>query len=593
MEIGIKGSDVYNASSIGDSLLALSCLLTRGADEMTIKKMVNEILSDPLQEVLEDLIVLAFQTRDIRGGKGERDLSRYIFEVLLNHPEHFKLMLTLLDLIPEYGCWQDLFKLIPNTPANTLFMLENIIKYQIDEDENALEIRRNSTWGGEELPKISLLAKWMPREGDKFANEMATLLVPGSMFHATRMKLYRKKISALNKAINTVEIKMCGKEWSSIVPNTVPGRALNNYLNAFLNKKLLKGKVSHTLLRHPADKDRMDCREHFKQHYSEMENGKVLAKGADTLFPHEIIKRAMNILEESCNCQCDSDITCDTHTECQYLNGVWTSMVEAAKEGGGLGRSLAMCDFSGSMRSRENGGTPYWVSMALGLLISEVTTDEFKNTFLTFDSNPRFHLLPDTKDLFTKLRSFDTRIMGQGTSTDFQKAMDLVLQQCKASRVKPGEEPERLIVLTDMAWDQACGSSEQSGYTGNRYRHVVKTDDWQTHIEMIRESFKRAGEDMWGVAWKMPTIVIWNIASTCQDFHATATAPGVVMLSGWSPSLFKVLQTEGAISPHKALHAQLDNERYDPVRVRIGEFYCKQRAMSLRTPSKTSLVDLS
>ena len=69
MEKGIKGSDVYNASSIGDSLLALSCLLTRGADEMTIKKMVNEILSDPLQEVLEDLIVLAFQTRDIRGGK--------------------------------------------------------------------------------------------------------------------------------------------------------------------------------------------------------------------------------------------------------------------------------------------------------------------------------------------------------------------------------------------------------------------------------------------------------------------------------------------------------------------------------------------
>jgi hypothetical protein len=110
---------------------------------------------------------------------------------------------------------------------------------------------------------------------------------------------------------------------------------------------------------------------------------------------------------------------------------------------------------------------------------------------------------------------------------------------------------------------------------------------------MIRESFKRAGEDMWGVAWKMPTIVIWNIASTCQDFHATATAPGVVMLSGWSPSLFKVLQTDGAISPHKALHAQLDNERYDPIRVRIGEFYSKQRAMSPRTPSKTSLVDLS
>jgi hypothetical protein len=593
MEIGIKGSDVYNSSGLGNPLVALSTLLTRGADQITIKNLANKILTESSQEDLEDLIVLAFQTRDIRGGKGERDLSRYIFEVLLNHPEHFKLMLTLLDLIPEYGCWQDLFKLIPNTPVNTIFMLENIIKYQIEKDENALHLRRNSAWGGEELPEISLLAKWMPREGDPLANKMATLLVPGSMFHGTRMKLYRKKISTLNKAINTVEIKMCGKDWSSIVPNTVPGRALNNYLNAFLNKKLLKGRGSHTLLRHPGDKDRMDCREHFKQYYCDVENGKLLAKGSDTLFPHEIIKRAMNILEESCNCQCDSDITCDKHTESQYLNGVWTSMVESAKEGGGLGRSLAMCDFSGSMRSRENGGTPYWVSMALGLLISEVTTDEFKNTFLTFDSNPRFHLLPDTKDLFTKLRSFDTRLMGQGTSTDFQKAMDLVLEQCKASRVKPGYEPERLIVLTDMAWDQACGSSEQSSYTGNRYRHVVKTDDWQTHIEMIRESFKRAGEDMWGVAWKMPTIVIWNIAASCQDFHAKSDTEGVVMLSGWSPSLFKILQTEGTISPEKILHAQIDNERYDPVRIRIGEFYTRTYTMSPRTPSKTSLVDMS
>lgn len=591
MEKGIKGSDVYNASVIENPLVSLSALLTRGADEMAIKKMVNQILSESTQKDLEDLIVLAFQTRDIRGGKGERDLSRYIFEALLNNSDYSKLTITLLDLVPEYGCWQDLFKLASTTQA--LDKVCDIVKKQINSDDAALEIRKKSTWGGEQMPQISLLAKWMPREGDKLANEMATILIPGNMFHGTRMKLYRKKISTLNKAINTVEIKMCGKEWSSIPPNTVPGRALNNYVKAFLNEQLSKRKIRYTSLRHPEDQDRMACRENFKKHFSDIAKGKLVAKGADTLFPHEVIKKAVNILEESCNCQCDSDITCDNHTECQYLNGVWTSMVNAAKESGGLGRSLAMCDFSGSMHSGTTGDTPYWVSMALGLLISEVTTNEFKNTFLTFDSNPRLHKLPDTKDLFTKLRSFDPRIMSQGTSTDFQKAMDLVLEQCKASRVKPGDEPERLIVLTDMAWDLACGSAEYSAYTGNQYRHVVKTDTWQTHIEMIRESFKRAGEDMWGVAWKMPTIVIWNIAASCKDFHATATTPGVVMLSGWSPSLFKILQTEGTISPQKALHFQLDNERYDPVRVRIGEFYSKQRAMSLRTPSKTSLVDLS
>jgi hypothetical protein len=154
--------------------------------------------------------------------------------------------------------------------------------------------------------------------------------------------------------------------------------------------------------------------------------------------------------------------------------------------------------------------------------------------------------------------------------------MDLVLAQCKAKRVKPGQEPENLIVLTDMAWDQACGSDQQSYYTGNSYRNVVKTDGWQTHVEMIREAFKRAGEDMWGEGQglKMPTIVIWNIAATCQDFHATANTPGVVMLSGWSPSLFKVLQTKGVVNmtPADALRIQLEDKRYDLVRERCREF---------------------
>ena len=69
----------------------------------------------------------------------------------------------------------------------------------------------------------------------------------------------------------------------------------------------------------------------------------------------------------------------------------------------------------------------------------------------------------------------------------------------------------------------------------------------------------------------MPTIVIWNIAATSADFHAKADTEGVVMLSGWSPNLFKVLQTEGIVqwTPYQALRAQLDDPRYDPVRKEV------------------------
>jgi hypothetical protein len=246
-------------------------------------------------------------------------------------------------------------------------------------------------------------------------------------------------------------------------------------------------------------------------------------------------------------------------------------MVKVAKEGGGLGRSLAMCDFSGSMKSSSrNGDIPYWVSMALGFLISEVTTEEFKNTFLTFDSKPRMHTLPEG-DLMDKLASFDPNSMSQGTSTDFQKAMDLVLAQCKAKRVKPGQEPENLIVLTDMAWDQACGSDDYNPYVPTSYRHIVKTAPWQTHIQMIREAWRRAGEDMWNQPFEAPRIVIWNLRAEYKDFHATSDQEGVIMLSGWSPALFKVIQETRVevLSPMAALRLQLDHPMYNVVRERL------------------------
>lgn len=647
--VGTKGSDVYTPHGVDNPLVSLSALLTRGVTKETISPLVSEVTAikgrAQREQVIEDLCVLAFQTRDIRGGKGERDASFLLFKELLRDPITTSLMTDLLDLVPEYGCWQDLFKLFSSDARSpTDYRINSIIKTQFERDEAALAVYlaintsaksvTNSPafkmfcsqwtlmypelvvpeWIAHPLvpvtlarmrkicastdpsdaigildpsrlvndepdpnpkPSISLLAKWMPREGQIYASAMSSLLVPGLMFQGTRMKHYRKRVAALNKFLQTVEVKMCAGDWEEIVPGNVPGRAVKKYVKAFLNEKgtTRNGeKAPRGILRHPCDPVRMACREHFQKYFSKTAKGEVLAKGADTIFPHEIIKKATAfLLDHEGNCCPDQR---------NHFRGIWNAMVAAAKEGGGLGRSLAMCDFSGSMRmSGSNGDTPYWVSMALGLLISEVTSDEFKDSFLTFDSTPTEHLLPKGGDLFARLKSFRANKVGQGTSTDFQKAMDLVLKRCKERRIKPGNEPTNLIVLTDMAWDEACGSNKYSEYTGNTYRNVVKTSPWQTHVEMIRESFKRAGEDIWGEGngWKMPTIVIWNIAATCQDFHAKADTEGVVMLSGWSPSLFRMLQTKGveSMTPEDALLIQLNDPRYKLVRDRVKEFFSK------------------
>lgn len=559
--VGTKGSDVYTAVGVEDPRVALSVLLTRGATQENIRSGIDAILRMEDDQALKDLFVMAFQTRDVRGGKGERAVAYEMFKALLENREYASLASSILDLVPEYGCWRDLF-VLAQTHATARVL--DITEHQFQKDQVTLA-------GG----KVSLMAKHAPRE-DKYPElykALANRIFADEPKYSRRLRALRQALSAMNRASHTVEVQMCSKHFADIQPAEVPGRALQKYTKAFLNQPSTYRHPEHP--RPLADQDRVECAEHFTEHFAKAAKGEAKLNGSKTVFPHELIKKVVHSMGRSRYSSYEDSEPCDTsmtQEEKDAVVGVWNQMVKDAKEGGGLGRSLAMCDFSGSMQSSgTNGDTPYWVSMALGLLISEVTTKEFEDVFLTFDSNPTFHHLPKG-DIFARVQSIGGHI-AQGTSTDFQKAMDLVLQRCKAMRVRPGEEPENLIVLTDMNWDQACASNQSSYYTRNSYRHHVKTDSWQTHVEMIRESFKRAGEDMWGEGQglKMPRIVIWNIAATSTDFHAKSDTEGVVMLAGWSPSLFKVLQKEGVViqTPYAALRCQLDDERYDPIRARV------------------------
>jgi hypothetical protein len=281
--------------------------------------------------------------------------------------------------------------------------------------------------------------------------------------------------------------------------------------------------------------------------------------GSDTLFPHEILKATFKYLAE--------EKYGDSPAIKDHFRAMWATQVKTIKDSGGLKDCIMMGDFSGSMSQTVVGDTPYWVSMAMCLLGAEM-----EGQFLGFESNPMWCTFPEgCTDLFDRINYVNSLyVFGQGVSTDFQKAMDLVLTTLKEKRVRPGSEPENLIVLTDMGWDQACSSSEMSDYTGHSYRHIVKTAGWQTHIQMIQEAFKRAGEDMWGPGqgFTAPRIVIWNLAASPKDIHAKADQPGVAMLSGWSPSQFKVLCEAGPkpLTALDILRMELDNPQYDAVR---------------------------
>lgn len=225
---------------------------------------------------LMDAIVMAFHVRNIRGGKGERQVFKDTYRTLYTYVPH--LMLDVADLIPTFGTWDDLFRMAGDMDPVFLDRVVNIACIQLIEDESI--VLSEGSGGPRDTKSISLCAKWAPRERSgrrsqtsqlhrtekKVLNALSQALFPNLSRYSDRMAAYRRMISKLNAYLQTVETQMCSGKWAEIDPKTVPARAGKNYCRAFLNLK--SDATRSRTLRKPDDEDRMMCRMNFLEHYT-------------------------------------------------------------------------------------------------------------------------------------------------------------------------------------------------------------------------------------------------------------------------------------------------------------------------------------
>jgi hypothetical protein len=216
-----------------------------GLDEHSPYMSLVEIMTPFLHpNTMEELVVIAFHLRNVRGGKGLRQLFRDMMSVLYHYDRG--LVTLLLPHIPEYGYWKDVFSLSMTLP----YLLEDTLRLcalQLVEDERRVSVGLAP----------SLLAKYIPKQNKRyksFASSFARHLYPEITCHSLRMAKTRKRLSALNSA--TLEVKLCASQWASIEPSTVPAVALEKYKLALLNE------VKGGGMRSTAE-DRMACREKF------------------------------------------------------------------------------------------------------------------------------------------------------------------------------------------------------------------------------------------------------------------------------------------------------------------------------------------
>lgn len=277
--------------------------------------------------MVEDRLIatrMAFYTRDVRGGLGERRTGRLMLKYLAdNYPAIFN---KNIEYIAEYGRYDDLVYLLYDAPEQIIRLIRKQLKQDI-ENRNRRE-------------PISLLAKWLPS-----VNTSNPETVKKARFIARKLgmseKVYRKTLSDLRSYLRVVEVDMSAKNFADIQYSAVPSKTMNNYRHAFMRN----------------DEQR------FSEYLNSVEKGENKINSA-VLYPYDIVEKYLY----------------QSHGDDKVLEQQWKALPNYVE---GENSFLIMADVSGSMSGR-----PMATSAGLAMYFAERNKGPFANTFMTFSARP-------------------------------------------------------------------------------------------------------------------------------------------------------------------------------------------------------------
>ena len=179
---------------------------------------------------------------------------------------------------------------------------------------------------------------------------------------------------------------------------------------------------------------------------------------------------------------------------------------------------------------------PIDVSISLAIYIAEKNAGVWKNKFITFSENPEMQtIIGDT--IVDKIKNLSKAEWGY--NTDLIAVFKSILKAAKADSVAPEDMPEKIFIISDMQFDQACNSNTR------------------TNFEQIKKNYAKYN-------YKMPDLIFWNVngsANVPMTIHDTGTC----LVSGCSPSILSAVLSGEVISPIDILKQAVYTERYDPV----------------------------
>ena len=568
-QIGENGHAEYGwSNSIRERILQFSFQLTR-TDEKGLQKL-SQILKDILntlktqqstsQNVVttEYLIILykmIGQTRDIVDGKGECSLTYMMIHTWFEfYPElAFYAVKCLVDFgddgkTHQYGSWKDIKYFCSYCYKNCCPLDHPLIQYAI----NIVNIQITTDYTNliSNSDEISLAGKWVPREkSGRFGwmyEALACSYFPIYLETASKdtsksaaiLKAkteYRKILSSLNRKIDTLQIKQCGKDWTEIDFNKVTSVSLSKQRKAFLNV------TKKGLPRFPDNQDRVECAEHFNAHIQKAVKGEVEMKGKRVGLEN-FTKQAIDLNKNKSSPSFE--------TEKALLNSQWR---DNSTQTGALGDMIAMVDVSGSMC-----GDPLNAAIALGIRVAEKS--KLGKRIMTFSSTPKWVNLEGHNDFTSMVQTLENADWGM--TTNFDAALNMILDAIVEAKMEPEDvEGLTLAVFSDMQMDAADRTNSNTNVLYDR----------------IREKYANAGMRVKGKPYKPPHILFWNLRST-TGFPTLSSQQNASMMSGFSAVMLNLFCEQGieslqACSPWSLFLKSLENERYSIMEIKAREFF--------------------
>lgn len=369
---------------------------------------------------------------------------------------------------PEIGRWDDLLIL---TDANLKQVAFSLIKTALEN-------------------KNGLCAKWMPRKG-KVAEELRAYL-------GFTPKRYRKTLVELTKVVET---QMCAKDWDNIEFGHVPSVAAARYRNAF----------------------KRNATESYTAYAEALTKGEAKIN-AGAVYPYDVLKSALGSYNLAALSKTDRDV----------INAQWAALPNYV----GDANILPMVDVSGSMScpaggyNSKSGLSCMDVAVSLGLYLADKNEGAFKDTFLTFSSNPQLlHLKGDVLQKMDQMKRSEW-----GMSTNLEAAFRRVLEVAVKGRVPQEQMPEYILILSDMQFNAASRGSD-------------------TAQQMIERQYADAG-------YKAPKIVYWNL-NAHDNVPVEFDKKGTALISGFSPSIMKSVLKAEAFTPVDIMMEAVMIPRYE------------------------------